>query len=119
MSETPKKQETTEEEAKSDWKNNSYWQEKGEPRQSIEIGFADKKLTILNFGEIPLSSEQQEEIRKVAKDFSKIKGGCVFDIVHFVLIDGNQPINADTGENLNGYGLKNDDAIKTKIIRSG
>ena len=48
MSETPKKQETTEEEAKSDWKNNSYWQEKGEPRQSIEIGFADKKLTILN-----------------------------------------------------------------------
>lgn len=94
------------------WWLDSYWQEKGLPKEQIEVSFGDRKINIYNFNQEGLGQIHLEELKRAIELFSKINNGSVFDKIKYIVLDDKQFIE-QTGENRNGQGvMDNNGTIK-------
>lgn len=94
------------------WWLQEEWQKKGVPKEQIDIVAGDKNLTVYNFQEESLTARHLEELERVVKEFSQIRGGEIFDRVQYILIDNTPKTNPKTGEGHYGYAAVDDKAIK-------
>lgn len=92
------------------WWTWEYWQEKGLPKEQLELADGKHQITVYNFGE-SLAANHLTEISTVLGVFSGIRNGEVFNHVHSILIDNTQPMNDKSGESQNGHGPGDSGAI--------
>lgn len=93
------------------WHLQEYWQEKGLPKEQVDIQIGDYKITLYNFNE-PLKERHLQELQKAIVDFSKVDNGKAFTKVKYILLDNERPLNPISGEEFRGYGAGSDSAIK-------
>ncbi len=84
------------------WWLNKEWQEKGPPKEQIEIASRDAKLVVYNFGDV-LSPERTQELQDA---FTLLQGSLtenkIADIPPYCLINNESATNTKTGEDLSG-----------------
>lgn len=94
------------------WWLDSEWQEKGLPKEQVEISFGNRKIDVYNFNQEKLSPEQLDELRKVIQSFHRINGGVVFDKIRYILISDKGQIDPVIDKEQNGAGAMQDRAVK-------
>ena len=97
--------------AEKSWRDDTYWAEKGEPKEAFEVLVGEKKVEVCNFTDVALLPEQLRELEDVVKEFSQLGNGVVFDRVRFILIDNNQLFDQEFKEGINGMGVERGDGI--------
>lgn len=88
-----------------------YWENKGLPKEQIELTDGKHNISLYNFQETPIGNDQLEQIQRILQFFSRIKGGIAFDRVEYILLDDVQGMNDKSGEPTNGYGPANSKAV--------
>ena len=91
------------------WYLQDKWRSK-KIREQISIHIDGISLEIFNFSK-ELEAHQLEEMQNALRDYVSLKDNNVFQEVHSVVIDNEQPLNPHTGNPMNGWGGK-DGAIK-------
>lgn len=89
-----------------------YWRNKGLPKEQVTITIGDHTVDIFNWNEQALTEEQVSEITAVLKTFSLIADGKALKDCRYILIHDKQEMNPKSGEEMNGYGIVHDSAIK-------
>lgn len=80
-----------------------YWQEKGFPKEQIDIQVGEHLIVLYNFGE-PLEEKHYEEIKRALRYFSTIDEGKPLKKIKYILIDNTRgEINPHSGEEFRGY----------------
>jgi hypothetical protein len=83
------------------WSLQPYWQEKGLPKEQINIELGNSKLEIFNFSN-PLSDEQIETMKRVLSVLSQIKDGLILHDIDYILINNNENLDVKSGNPRNG-----------------
>jgi len=92
-------------------RDNSYWADKGQPKDRLEVAFGDRRIEISNYSDIKLSADQLKELEKVIAEFSQINNGVALEELKSVFIDNEQPVDPEHKDGLNGMGIENNDGI--------
>ena len=93
------------------WFFKDYWLNKGKPKEKLLLESDNSNLEIYNYYN-KLSDDQIEELKKVISIFTNIKEMKPLSEVKYILIDDLQLKNPYDNEDMNGYGVNNDAAIK-------
>ena len=93
------------------WWLQEYWQEKGLPKEQVNIQVGENKITLYNFGE-QLQERHLQELQKVLADFSKVDDSKPLETLKYILIDDKKPLNPNTGIEMRGYGAGSESAVK-------
>jgi hypothetical protein len=97
--------------ANKNWWLNKAWAEKGLPKEQLILNIGQNNIEIFNYGEI-LTQEMVRELQHVVILYGKITNNDFFERVKYILLDNTQEINPNSGEDQNGFALKNFKAIK-------
>ncbi len=105
-----------ESEAKKKLKNENWWlqeewQEKGSPKEQVEIDIGGHKITLYNFGE-PLEQQHFQELESALRDLSQAVDGRLLSEIKYILMDNVSKQNPQSGENFRGYNLPRISSIR-------
>ncbi|KKP43733.1 MAG: hypothetical protein UR31_C0001G0057 [Parcubacteria group bacterium GW2011_GWA2_33_14] len=92
------------------WWLQKYWQEKGLPKEQIDIKIGEHEISLYNFNE-QLQRQHLEELKRAVELLSTVEGEPLRR-VKYILIDDKKPINKNTGEEMRGHVQYNDDVVR-------
>jgi len=93
------------------WWLQSYWKEKGNPKEQFTIETPYGNIDVYNFLE-PLEQRHLDELFEVMQVFANIKGENPLQNIDYILFDNEQPANPNTSEDMNGQSWRKCRAIK-------
>ena len=88
-----------------------YWEQKGLPKEQVELTDGEHTINLYNYREEPVPEQQLEQIKRILQIFSGIRGGIAFNAVKYILLDDVQGMNDKSGDLTNGYGPVNSYAV--------
>lgn len=93
------------------WWLQDYWREKRIPKEQFTITTEIGDIQIYNFSE-ELTERHIKELEKLIQLFSQAKDKSPLKEIKYILLDNEQPLNPNTGENMNGQSRLKCKALK-------